>query len=297
METHYNSSTKYTEYASNSNDLDIVRTEKYNIIINSVTGGWAEVKDSELALLMFGESFYDMNFGEKAYQAGLIKKNGSYIFDLNEVNHSINKLYMFEFRVTDMCNLNCIYCSSEACNSNSERPNLKIAYQWVDRVYEYIKEKKVRSVSIEFTGGEPLLFTEYLEELINYASTKFQQITGLNVNYVICTNGTLLDNEKAKWLNSYMNTISLSIDGNKEMHNANRKYTNGKGTYEDIIYNLKNAVLNKEKVRIRITVNSKTVHSLADSITHMVELGFRTIIPSVVYEDFCLVPAYFSKFI
>lgn len=189
----------------------------------------------------------------------------------------------FTVWITNCCNMRCHYCYEfDKIDRSYRAPEENL-----DRIIDFIvckvqEEMQDKNVVINFHGGEPLL---EFDRVVHFADKLRNRLKNYSVSYNIVTNGTLLDNEKAKWLNKYMNTISLSIDGEEEMHNANRKYVNGKGTYKDIINNLKNAGLNKQIVRIRMTVNSKTVHALADSISHMVELGFCTIIPSVVYED------------
>lgn len=53
------------------------------------------------------------------------------------------------------------------------------------------------------------------------------------------TNGTLLTKEILDFLEEHGFAIMVSLDGNKESHDKNRVFTNGKGTFDVIIHNLK----------------------------------------------------------
>lgn len=189
----------------------------------------------------------------------------------------------FTVWITNCCNMKCSYCYE---NNKISRDYYKFD-NYVEKIIEFIsgkvhEEKNGSDVIINFHGGEPLL--EY-KEIVNFVNQIREILKGYKISFNIVTNGTLLDREKALWMNRNMTSITLSIDGDKEIHDKNRRYINNKGTYEDIIHNVENSELIKEKIRIRMTINTETVHALATSILHIYGLGFRTIIPSIDYED------------
>lgn len=189
----------------------------------------------------------------------------------------------FTIWITNLCNMRCTYCYE---NGKIKR-NYSASIEDIDRIIEFIvhrasEEKKDKALVINIHGGEPLLVFDKIVYFFNESRNKLK---GYNLSYNIVTNGTLLNREKVFWLNQNMNTISLSLDGYEEIHDRNRKYVDGRGTFQDIMSRLNHCDLDKRKVRIRMTVKSNTVHALADSISYFCELGFLTIIPSLDYED------------
>lgn len=189
----------------------------------------------------------------------------------------------FTVWITDKCNMRCSYCYEE----NKVKRNMQTSQSVLEKIINFIVIKvnelpKQENVVIDIHGGEPLL---EFEKMVYFIECIRMKLVDYNVSYNIVTNGTLLNAEKAKWLNENMDSISISIDGTEEVHDKNRRYVNGKGTYQDIISNLLLCSIDQNKIRLRMTINSKTVDVLGDSISHMIELGFLQIVPSIVYED------------
>jgi putative peptide-modifying radical SAM enzyme len=86
--------------------------------------------------------------------------------------------------------------------------------------------KKDKNPTIIFYGGEPLLEIGKIKEIMD----------NINVPFRMQTNGLLLNKLPQNYLNK-TEKILVSIDGNKERTDFNR----GKGTYERLISNLKQA--------------------------------------------------------
>ena len=60
--------------------------------------------------------------------------------------------------------------------------------------------------------------------------------------FLICTNGTLyFDPKVQKFLDKYKQwlSVSISIDGNKELHDACRKFPDGSGSYDIVVKAIK----------------------------------------------------------
>lgn len=191
---------------------------------------------------------------------------------------------MFAFTVwmTERCNMRCSYCYE---NDKIDRMSQSVID--IRNIINFIENRvknaaKKEDVIVNLHGGEPLL---EFDKLVYFVEGVKEKLKDYNVYFKTVTNGTLLNKEKALWLNTHINYISVSMDGGEAVHNKNRRYSNGKGTYLDIINNLLESGLNKDKLRIRMTVDANTVYHLADSISHLADLGFRIIVPCVVYED------------
>lgn len=53
------------------------------------------------------------------------------------------------------------------------------------------------------------------------------------------TNGTLLDDDMVRLIHKHFNGITFSLDGTKILHNANRVYRDGMGTFDDVVLAIK----------------------------------------------------------
>ena len=104
------------------------------------------------------------------------------------------------------CNLRCEYCDT----ANSLQVNSKSKYFTSQALYEYIKDifEKNKSkfysqkLSISFTGGEPLLYADFLLDLIKkYLKNKF--------SIYIETNGSLP--KQIKKIYKYCDVVSMDI--------------------------------------------------------------------------------------
>ena len=191
-------------------------------------------------------------------------------------------MFGFNVWITENCNMRCSYCYENGKNDRALHMSIEMLNETIDFIWTKAKQQPKDVVIINIHGGEPLLD---FDKVVYFVEHSRQKLANYNVLYNIITNGTLLDAEKAKWLNEFMNSISISLDGNANMHDLNRKYINGNGTYADIIRNINECKIDKNKIRVRMTVNSKNVENLSYSISHILELGFRMIVPGIAYED------------
>ena len=172
----------------------------------------------------------------------------------------------FHLILTDDCNLCCSYCRAKAFDnlkeSEGERSliideELPVELDFdLNVVYDFLK--KDPAPTLTFYGGEPLLRTDLIERIIREGPVK---------RFMMQTNGILLDSIDPEIVNRFV-TILISLDGKKELTDANR----GAGIYERVMENI-------QKIRAhgyageliaRMTVTEKTdiveaVHHLASN--------------------------------
>jgi uncharacterized protein len=89
-------------------------------------------------------------------------------------------------------------------------------------------------VSIAWQGGEPTLmgldFYRQVIELIKQYARPTQTI-----EHTMQTNGTLLDDDWAKFLKQNSVLVGLSIDGPQPMHDQYRVWKDGRGSFDDVV--------------------------------------------------------------
>lgn len=104
----------------------------------------------------------------------------------------------------------------------------------------------------------------------------------------IATNGILYSTPKVQKFikkNKNLLSIGISIDGTKEKHDLQRVYPNGKGSYDDVVKNIR---LWKEQfpfANTKVTIGHDDLPYLAESIIHLWDIGINEVPANVVFED------------
>lgn len=88
------------------------------------------------------------------------------------------------------------------------------------------------TVTFAFQGGEPTLAgLPFFKDFVAYAES---QLRDVRVRYALQTNGLLLDEEWAAFLAEKDFLVGVSVDGWRELHDAQRPAASGEGTYAAI---------------------------------------------------------------
>lgn len=184
-------------------------------------------------------------------------------------------MYELSLEVTKKCNLSCSYCyvDKRVCNTI----DMEVARKALDlAIHEALKQNDKR-LHIYFIGGEPLIAFDIIKSCIEYVERK-HEYTILNVSYGTTTNGTLLNEDIIDYLIEKNFNLKISIDGEKDVHDRNRKFANGKGSYEQVISKMPLIKrFEKERgipVHVANVVTSNTKTDLLSSVIHLKDLGF-----------------------
>ena len=200
------------------------------------------------------------------------------------------------FQVTDACNLACRYCYQ--INKGTRRMSFEVAKKFIDLLLsgdkgfdEYLQIDAVPAIIIEFIGGEPFLEIELIDKITNYF---FNEMIRLNHKWVdkwmisICSNGVLYrDPRVQRYLNHWRDNLSFSvtIDGNKELHDSGRVFPDGSPSY-DIAWDAASDWMSKgHKLGSKITIAPCNSQYLYDAISHFVEQGYDEINANCVFEE------------
>lgn len=134
------------------------------------------------------------------------------------------------------CNLACRYCLTRGGgNIAKQHMSEPVARAAVDLLIDESGEN--RHLTLGFYGGEPLLNFECIKAIIPYARQK-AALHDKEITFTLTTNGTLLTRETAGFIAEHDIRVLLSIDGNRERHNANRIYPDGSGTFDRVMLGL-----------------------------------------------------------
>jgi uncharacterized protein len=154
-----------------------------------------------------------------------------------------------------ICNLDCSYCFF--LDKEQLYPGSK--FRMTDEVLEtYIRQliesHKTPQVTVAWQGGEPTLMgVDFFRKAIAYQE-KYRK-PGMTFENTLQTNGTLLNDEWCEFFKENNYLIGLSLDGPRELHDANRVDKAGRPTFDKVMKGVR--LLQKHGVEYNIltTVN------------------------------------------
>ena len=185
------------------------------------------------------------------------------------------------------CNLRCKYCFADEgeYNGHKGKMSLETAKKAIDYVVKRSGPRK--NIEIDLFGGEPTMMMDTIKEIIAYAREN-EAKWNKRIRFTMTTNATLLTDEMMDYMDKELENIILSIDGRKEVDDKVRIRFDGKGSYDQILPNIKKMVAKRDKTKAHTVRGTFTRENLDfyEGVKMMVDEGFREIsIEPVVLED------------
>lgn len=154
-------------------------------------------------------------------------------------DYSFDKISMFTIEITQQCNLRCKYCIYSGDYPNRRTHNDQAFFsEDIPNLINFIithADKSAPTITICFYGGEALLQKGNIEKIISGLDS-----IDLHFDFSISTNGILLNEDTIKWICDIPNLkVTVTIDGNKFMHDANRQFPSGKGSFDFVMNKLR----------------------------------------------------------
>lgn len=185
------------------------------------------------------------------------------------------------------CNLRCKYCFADEgeYNGHKGKMSLETAKKAIDYVVKRSGPRK--NIEIDLFGGEPTMMMDTIKEIIAYAREN-EAKWNKRIRFTMTTNATLLTDEMMDYMDKELENIILSIDGRKEVNDKVRIRFDGKGSYDQILPNIKKMVAKRDKTKAHTVRGTFTRENLDfyEDVKMMVDEEFREIsIEPVVLED------------
>jgi uncharacterized protein len=132
---------------------------------------------------------------------------------------------------THLCNLSCKYCYNDDVRDPIMREST--LERVIEQTFTYVREDAPeRLVSFIWHGGEPMIAgLPFFQKVVQFQN---KYAKGLKFNNSIQTNGTLID---VKWLDFFKSnevTVSISIDGPRDLHDIYRTDRRGRGSFDKV---------------------------------------------------------------
>ena len=173
---------------------------------------------------------------------------------LSEYRSKLQKDPILKFlflELTLRCNENCVHCGSRCGAPAGKELTLKQYKVFLDKIK---RDFGTRELQLCITGGEPLLRKDFFD-IMGYAHS-------LGFHWGMTSNGTLIDSEIAAKLEECgMGTISVSLDGMKESHDAFRRTSGG---WDSAVRGI-NALIERgafQEIQVTTVVHSGNINEL-----------------------------------
>jgi uncharacterized protein len=174
--------------------------------------------------------------------------------------------------LTHDCNLDCPYCyagakSRAVMDDNTARRALEMA------VAHTAAGGKLQ---LSFFGGEPLLRWDQLCRLTEVAE-QLVRAAGVTMKPTVTTNGTLLDEARARWLADHGFAVGVSIDGDRAGHDVLRRLRGGGSSFDAVVAGLRAALPLHRNLEALMVVDPANVAHAADGVRFLFGLGVRCV--------------------
>ena len=94
----------------------------------------------------------------------------------------------------------------------------------------------------------------------------------------VTTNGTLVTDEKAKWLKAHSFVPAVSIDGDRSMHGIHRHFSSGQSSFDEALSGAKSLLSQFPDIEVIIVVTPENISGLSKGIRYLCdELNVRRI--------------------
>ncbi len=243
-------------------------------LVSTKFGGWCFVDDNEQRQIL-------KNKISKELEQKLRKNR--IIVDENNIKEVIDKyrklnINMFTgpslhiVAVTSRCNHNCIYCHADSPNTANKDMDKETAI----KVLDFIFKANTQIINIEFQGGEPLLNFDIVKFIVEQAE-EINKIEKKKLSFSIATNMTLFNDKVMDFVKEHKIVVSTSLDGPETLHNINRPYLDGSGSYNDVVRWIKKLKKNDVFVGALPTITKYSLKQAEEIVNEYVKLGIEEI--------------------
>jgi len=262
--------------------LNFFRSKKIKekFFISTDMGSWVLLSESEYARLLDGD--LDVHLFKKLEKVGIVltDSNKEWVMQQYRRNywHLITGTSLHIIVPTLRCNHSCVYCYANRVPESAEGYDMTV--ETATKVVDFIFQSPASTITIEFTGGEPLLNFSIVKYIVEY-SEKLNKKFKKSVLYALVTNGVLLDRNMIEFFIDHNVGLCISLDGPKDVHDNNRKYLDGSGTYDDVIKSIRllHDAFKEKKIRQNFnlipTISRYSLLHWKEIVDEYVKLDFR----------------------
>lgn len=188
-----------------------------------------------------------------------------------------SKIVMY-FVPTFNCNFRCPYCIVSATDHDclnlqnviTDKDTVDAA-QWL---VDYARKNDIKHVTVELFGGEPML--GHKQNLIFFQTLSTLKDEGVKLEFNMISNCYNLTEANLNDLKEAgIQSIQCTIDGPREIHNKRRILSNGNGSFDVILRNIKKCRDFRIRITIRINIDEENAPYITELIQYLAENHFN----------------------
>jgi uncharacterized protein len=174
--------------------------------------------------------------------------------------------------LTHRCNLACRYCYS----GRARKPDMSLAT--AEKIVDFALgiTPSGQSTDFCFFGGEPFLCFDLMKDITAYIREQ-QRARGKSARLSVTTNGTILTRSILDFVKQENVGLCISIDGPAHVHDLNRCWHDGRGSFAQVVHNLQVAIAQLERVQVNAVYGPETLDFLPESVSFLTQLGASAI--------------------
>jgi uncharacterized protein len=169
---------------------------------------------------------------------------------------------------TSDCNLRCRYCYASA-GEKKNKLNIRAAKSAIDLIINNALKTGKKEISVSFHGGgEPFFGYAWtlVHEIVGYAQ-ELAAKHSVKAKFFSGSNG-VLSMTQLEWIVKNMHSLTISLDGPPDIHNSQRPFASGEGSYEYVLRTIKFFEEHKMGYGIRSTITSESCGRLTEIAEH-----------------------------
>lgn len=175
--------------------------------------------------------------------------------------------------VTLCCNHKCTYCQVSSADEDAKKYDMPedVARKATDVIFQ----SPSKAITIEFQGGDASLNLRAIKACVERAE-ELNSGDHKNISFVACTNLYAVSDGFLEYAKQHKISISTSLDGPKDLHDANRPTRSGASSYDKFVSQLEKAraVLGFDQVAALMTASRASLPRITEIIDEYVKLGF-----------------------
>lgn len=173
--------------------------------------------------------------------------------------------------VTNACNLRCTYCY---VNKTDEAMDEATGRSAIDAIFRSARLHHFKGVKLKYAGGEATLNFELVRTLHRYAKSLAVEY-GLEFQDAVLSNGVALSNTMLDFIRDNGINLMISLDGVGAAHDAQRVFSNGKGSFKIVAWSINRALARGVRPHLSITVTGNSVDGVAQAVTFALDRDLR----------------------
>lgn len=184
-----------------------------------------------------------------------------------------SKILSAWLHVTNECNLRCDYCYVR--KTDEDMPE-DVGEAAVDALFRSAFRFKFSKIKLKFAGGEATLNLKRVIAIHQYARRRSLE-TGIEVEATVLSNGVSIGPRAIEAFERDGMSVSISLDGIGGVHDAQRKFKNGAGSFRHVDRAIEKLIARGIRPFISITLSGRNAAGLADVVryAHARDLPFN----------------------